>query len=84
MDERSQMPIAIVVGAATGAIAGYLLLTGHGRRLRSRIDRALGAAVQELRKVGGTIDKACSAADGWRALNEAADNRQDALDARPS
>jgi hypothetical protein len=77
MNEHSQIPMAIIVGAATGAVAGYLLLTDHGRRFRSRIDRALDDVVREMRKLSRTIDKACSAADGWRVLNEAAGEDSD-------
>ena len=73
MTERSQACMAMTVGAALGAIAGYLFLTEDGRRLRRQIEPALDNLAKELSHFRGTVNKAGSlASEGWRFLNETA------------
>jgi hypothetical protein len=54
MDDRSRVLTATCVGAAIGALWGWLYLTGNGGRVRARI--------------GPTIEKAKMAVDEGRRL----------------
>jgi hypothetical protein len=63
---------AVVVGAAIGGIAGYLLFTERGRRVRRQIAPALEDFSRELASVRNTVHAVAGAAnDGWAWLNEA-------------
>jgi hypothetical protein len=63
--------LAAIVGAAAGAVWGYLYLTASGRRVRAQIEPKLDDFVGELRRMRGTIEKARAAADeGWRSLSD--------------
>ncbi len=71
MDDRSRVMLAALVGAAAGAVWGYLYLTAGGQRVRAQIEPKLDDFVGELRRLRGTIDKARTAADeGWRSLSD--------------
>ena len=57
----------MALGAAAGLVLAYLYLTDDGRRLRARIDPFLDGAIEEMRRVRGTADKARRA---WREGQE--------------
>jgi gas vesicle protein len=69
--DRSRILVGVVAGAAVGALAGYLLLTERGRRLRREFEPDLDEILRELGRLGGTVDRARSVvSDAWRALGE--------------
>ena len=69
---NSRTVAATLIGAAIGAIAGYLFFTEEGRRLRRRIEPALDDFARELISFRTSVQKAAGVAnDGWRLLNEA-------------
>lgn len=71
MDDRSRVMLAALVGAAAGAVWGYLYLTTSGQRVRAQMEPKLDDFVGELRRLRGTIEKARTAADeGWRSLSD--------------
>lgn len=71
MEDRSRVMLAALVGAAAGAIWGYLYLTAAGERVRAQMEPKLDDFVGELRRMRGTIEKARMAADeGWRSLSD--------------
>jgi hypothetical protein len=70
--EDSRAVAATVVGAVIGGVAGYLLFTDAGRRLRRQLEPALEDLVRELNSFRATVHKAAGAAsEGWKLLNEA-------------
>src|SRR5262245_3584886 len=70
--EDSRAVAAALVGAVIGGVAGYLLFTEHGRRLRRSIEPALEDIARELNSFRSTITRATSvASEGWKLLNEA-------------
>ena len=73
MSDQSRTTLAILAGAALGGLAGYLMLTEGGRRVRSRIEPTLEEFLGEINRLGGTVDKARRVAnEGWRVLNQMA------------
>lgn len=76
MRERTGILIGLVTGAALGAVAGYLFLTEEGRRFRERIEPELEHLVDEMGRLRETATRAsAAAAEGWRAVGEAARTR---------
>jgi hypothetical protein len=60
------------IGAAVGAIAGYLFFTNPGRAWRRQLEPALDDLARELTSFRGTLGRTVTAAsEGWRLLNEA-------------
>lgn len=73
MRTQSRNVMMVVTGAAIGGIAGYLFLTEDGRRLRSRLEPALGDLVRELRQLGVTVSSAgLLVREGLQVLNQMA------------
>jgi hypothetical protein len=71
VDDRSRVFMSTVIGAAAGAIIGFLYLTEQGRRVRMQIEPRLDDFMTELTRLRGTVQKARAAADeGWRSLGE--------------
>lgn len=71
MNNRSRILIGVVAGAAVGGLAGYLLLTEHGRRLRREFELDLDDILRDIGRLGGTVGRARSVvSDAWRALCE--------------
>jgi hypothetical protein len=69
--ERAQNVTVILVGAAIGGFASYLLFTEHGRRFRQRLEPALDDLVGELGGLRNTVGRAAGvASEGWRLVNE--------------
>lgn len=63
--------LAAAIGAAAGAIWGYLYLTEGGRRVRMQLEPKLDDFMGELHRMRGTIEKAKHAAnESWESLNE--------------
>jgi len=63
---------ATIVGAILGGIAGYLLFTDGGRRVRRQLEPALEDFSRELMSFRATVQKAAGVAnEGWKLLNDA-------------
>jgi hypothetical protein len=63
--------MSAVIGAAAGAVVGFLYLTERGYRVRMQIEPRLDDFIAELTRLRGTVHKARSAAnEGWRSLAE--------------
>jgi len=63
---------AAMVGAAVGAVAGYMFFTDEGRRLRRQIEPAIEEMAREITQFRGTLNRALGVAnEGWKVLNEA-------------
>jgi gas vesicle protein len=76
-DERSVVALGAVVGAALGALAGYLFLTERGRRLRADLEPRLGAFVSELAHLQATVGRAGDAAtEGLHVVRGVAGHRR--------
>ena len=80
MNDSERGLAAAVLGAVVGGIAGYLLLTEHGRNLRRRLEPALEDFGHELGELRGTVTKAMGvASQGWHVLDEAMREREESL-----
>lgn len=71
MNDKSSTILATTVGAAIGAMAGYIFFTDRGRAFRRQLDQALGDIARELVHFRGTLHKAAGAAnESWKILND--------------
>lgn len=71
MDERSQILLSTLLGAAAGAVLGCLYLTERGSRVRKQIEPALDGFVAEIDRARGTVVRAREAArEGRRAFED--------------
>jgi hypothetical protein len=69
--ERTQNVAVVLVGAAIGGLASYLLFTEPGRRLRQRLEPALDDLAGELGGLRNTVGRAAGvASEGWRLVTE--------------
>lgn len=72
MTDRTRVCTATIVGAVIGGVAGYMLFTEQGCRLRRQLEPALEDFAQELHHFRGTIGRAAGvASEGWKLLNDA-------------
>lgn len=58
MDDRTRVGLSTLLGAAAGAVLGYLYLTEDGRRLREQLEPGLNEVGDELRRIRRTVEKA--------------------------
>jgi gas vesicle protein len=73
VNDQSRVLMSALVGAAIGALAGYLMMTDSGRRFRQHFEPALDDFVRELQRLGVTVGRARAvASEGWHALNQVA------------
>jgi gas vesicle protein len=71
MNNARDMAVTIV-GAVIGGVAGYLLFTEDGRRVRRQIESALEDVSRELTSFRNTVQTAAGVAnEGWKLLNDA-------------
>ena len=71
MNERTAVMAGALVGAMTGAFAGYLFFTDRGRDLRDRFEPMVDDLRREFARFQKTIEKVGEMAnDGLRAVNE--------------
>jgi len=74
--DNSRTLAATIVGAALGALAGYLFFTERGRSFRRQLEPALDDFTRELNQFRGTVNKAAGAlSEGWSLFNEAVGER---------
>jgi hypothetical protein len=79
MDDRTRILTCAAVGAAAGAVFGYLYLCESGRQMRQQIDPWLDDFLNEVGGMRRTVDKARNAAqESWRVLNEVVGEKPDA------
>jgi len=70
--DNSRTMAATIVGAILGGVAGYLLFTDGGRRVRRQLEPALEDFSRELMSFRATVQKAAGVAnEGWKLLNDA-------------
>jgi gas vesicle protein len=73
MDNSRAVAVSIV-GGVVGAVAAYLFFTEHGRQVRRRLEPALDDLARELSSFRTTVERVASVAgDGWKMLNDMAD-----------
>lgn len=71
MTDSSRTMTATLIGAVLGAIAGFLLFTDRGRRLRRQIDHALDEVVRERDRTRRALHAVVAAVDeGGTLLGE--------------
>ena len=76
MSDRSRVVAASIVGAVVGGVAGYLLFTRRGRRMRAELEPALDHVARELMNARGTALAAAGVAvEAWRLFNEISGER---------
>lgn len=66
MSERARIVTATLVGAAVGALFGYLFFTPSGRRLRDEIEPRLNEVSRELGRAHSAVTRAFTAIDDGR------------------
>lgn len=65
--------MSALTGATIGGLAGYLMFTEDGRRVRRQLEPALDDFIREVQRLSATVNRARSvASEGWRVLNQAA------------
>jgi hypothetical protein len=71
VDDRSKILLSACLGAVVGGVAGYLFLTGEGRRVRERLEPGMDNILRELRGLRSAADKARMAVDeGLEAVED--------------
>lgn len=71
MDERTQVFMTTVLGAAVGGALGCLYLTERGQRVRSQLESFFDNVIDEIHQVEQTVNKARVAVDeGRRAIDD--------------
>ena len=71
MDERTQVFMTTVLGAAVGGVLGWLYLTERGQRVRVQLEPFFDNVIDEIHQTQQTVDKARLAAnEGRRALDD--------------
>lgn len=71
MDERTQVFMASVLGAAIGGVFGWLYLTERGRQVRVQLEPFFDTVIDEIHQTQHTVDKArLAASEGRRALDD--------------
>jgi hypothetical protein len=61
--------VTAAIGAAAGAVFGFLYLTEQGRRIRAEIEPRIDEFVGEVRSLRGTVEKAKAAAqESWQSI----------------
>ena len=68
VDERAQVLLATVRGAAVGGVCGCLYLTDQGRRVRRQLEPMFDSVIDELQQSRQTLNKARTAVDEGRRL----------------
>lgn len=77
MGDNTRAVTVTILGAAIGAIAGYLFFTERGRAFRRELEPLLDDVARELSHFRGTVNKAAGVAnEGWKLLNEALGQEQ--------
>ena len=71
MNERQMVIVGAVLGAAVGAVAGYLFFTERGRALRGRVEPLVEDLQHEFARFQRTIQKVGDMAnEGMRVVQE--------------
>jgi len=71
VDERTQVFLTTVLGAAVGGVFGWLYMTERGRQVRVRLEPFFDNVIDEIHQAQHTVDKARLAAnEGRLALDD--------------
>ena len=71
VDERTQVFMTTVLGAAVGGVLGCLYLTQRGQRVRLQLESFFDNVIEEIHQIEQTVDKARVAVDeGRRAIDD--------------
>jgi hypothetical protein len=71
VSERTVIALGAVIGAVTGAFAGYLFFTEGGRGLRDRMEPAIDDLRREFARFQRTFEKVGDMAnEGMRVVSE--------------
>jgi hypothetical protein len=71
VDERKQVFLASVLGAAVGGVCGWLYLTERGREVKSELDPFFDKVVDEIHQAQHTVGKArLAVVEGKGAIDE--------------
>jgi gas vesicle protein len=71
MNDRTALALSILTGAVIGGLAGFLLFTDRGRRLRAEIGPMLEHLSRELQELQDTAFQVRdSATHGWQRIEQ--------------
>ena len=71
VDERTQVFMTTVLGAAVGGVLGCLYLTERGQRVRLQLESFFDSVIDEIHQMEQTVDKARVAVnEGRRAIDD--------------
>jgi len=71
VDERTQVCMTTVLGAAVGGVLGCLYLTKRGQQVRLQLESFFDNVIDEIHQIEQTVDKARVAVDeGRRAIDD--------------
>jgi len=74
---------ATLIGAAAGAIVGFLVFTDRGQQFRRQLQPQIEGLLDEALKLQGTVEKMSTAAlDTWHSFQGALQSASSASDAR--
>jgi hypothetical protein len=69
--DKSEIVAATLVGAALGAVTGYMFFTRSGRALRRELEPAITDAAREVENFRRSLFETASvASESWRALTD--------------
>lgn len=83
MEDRGRIVWATLIGAAVGAVVGYLVFTERGQQFRRQLHPQIEGLLDEALKVQGTVERMRTAAmDTWQSVSGALASASSASDAR--
>ena len=71
MNDQTKIMLSAIAGAVGGAVAGYVLLTPKGERLREQFGPGLEDAIGRLQDLQASVQHARGVADqSWSTLRD--------------
>lgn len=69
MRDRDRVLFGVVLGAVAGGVAGYLLFTERGRRMRAEFEPMVGDLARDVTHLQELMSRVRdTAGDGWRQM----------------